>query len=185
VLFPRESVNAHLWPSWTIYPAVIHRLPNLDSRRQQAMIHIAIKMTQQRGGFLRLQAGHGGEICFAVEASLPWHHLRHHATARERALAVFSEMRVWDTEHNNGVLIYLNLADRGVEIVADRGIARPVPAAAWDAICHALKARCAAGAYGPGVIEAVLAVGELLRTHFPLAPGAVRVNEIPDAPLVR
>jgi len=131
------------------------------------------------------EAGHGGEICFAVEASLPWHHLRHHATARERALAVFSEMRVWDTEHNNGVLIYLNLADRGVEIVADRGIARPVPAAAWDAICHALKARCAAGAYGPGVIEAVLAVGELLRTHFPLAPGAVRVNEIPDAPLVR
>ena len=129
------------------------------------------------------EAGHGGEICFAVEASLPWHHLRHHATARERALAVFSEMRVWDTEHNNGVLIYLNLADRGVEIVADRGIARPVPAAAWDAICHALKARCAAGAYGPGVIEAVLAVGELLRTHFPLAPGEVRVNEIPDQPI--
>lgn len=129
------------------------------------------------------EAGHGGEVCFAVEASLPWHDLRHHATARQRALAVFSQMRVWDTEHNNGVLIYLNLADRGVEIVADRGIARRVAAPAWDAICRALEARCAAGDYGPGVIEAVLAVGELLRTHFPLAPGEVRVNEIPNRPI--
>ena len=129
------------------------------------------------------EAGHGGEICFAVEGSLAWHYLRRNAAVRHRAVALFSEMRIWDTEHNNGVLIYLNLADRGVEIVADRGIARPVPAAAWDAICHALKVRCAAGAYGPGVIEAVQAVGELLRTHFPLAPGEVRVNEIPDRPI--
>jgi len=129
------------------------------------------------------EAGHGGEICFAVEGSLPWHLLRRNATARHRALAVFSEMRIWDTEHNNGVLIYLNLADRGVEIVADRGIARQVAPQAWQAICHALKESCAAGDYGPGVIAAVAAVGALLRQHFPLAPGEVRINEIPDQPI--
>jgi uncharacterized membrane protein len=129
------------------------------------------------------EAGHGGEICFAVEGSLAWHYLRRNAAVRHRAVALFSEMRIWDTEHNNGVLIYLNLADRGVEIIADRGIARRVAPQAWQAICQALKERCAAGAYGPGAIEAVRAVGELLRQHFPLAPGEVRVNEIPDQPL--
>ena len=129
------------------------------------------------------EAGHGGEICLAVEGSLPWHLLRSDATVRHRALAVFAKMRVWDTDHNNGVLIYLNLADRGVEIVADRGVARLVDPAAWQAICHALKERCAAGQYGPGAIAAVAAVGELLRQHFPLAPGEVRVNELPDRPI--
>src|SRR5216683_6682192 len=73
MLFPRDSVNGHLWPSWTIYPAVIHRLPNLDGCRQQAMIHIAIKMTQQRGGFLRLQAGHGREKPIAPPIRYPGH----------------------------------------------------------------------------------------------------------------
>jgi hypothetical protein len=132
----------------------------------------------------RAEAGHGGEICFAVEGPLPWHILRRNAAVRHRAVVLFSEMRVWDTEHNNGVLIYLNLADRGVEIVADRGIAHKVAPAAWEAICLALKERCAAGAYRPGAIAAVAAVGELLRQHFPLAPGEVRVNEIPDQPQV-
>lgn len=129
------------------------------------------------------EAGHGGEICFAVEGTLPWHYLRRNAAVRQRALALFAERRIWDTEHNNGVLIYLNLADRGVEIVADRGVARRVDAAAWEAICNALRAACARGQYGPGVIAAVQAVGELLRRHFPLAPGEQRVNEIPDTPI--
>jgi hypothetical protein len=71
MLFPGDSVNAHLGPSWAIYPAVIHGLPNLDGRRQQAMIHIAIKMTQQRGSFLRLQAGHGREKPIAPQFETP------------------------------------------------------------------------------------------------------------------
>jgi len=129
------------------------------------------------------EAGHSGEICFAVEARLPWAMLWRNASARHRALAVFAEHRVWDTEHNNGVLIYLNLADRGVEIVADRGIAHKLAPGAWQQICHAMKEHCRAGAYEAGISEAVQAVGTVLRQHFALAPGEARVNELPDRPL--
>ncbi len=129
------------------------------------------------------EAGHSGEIRFVVEGSLPWAFLRRNAPVRRRALALFSELRVWDTEHNNGVLIYVELADRGVEIVADRGIAKRVEPATWHRICQALKDRCKAGQYEAGAVGAVQEVGALLQCHFPLAPGETRVNELPDRPL--
>jgi uncharacterized membrane protein len=114
---------------------------------------------------------------------LPWAYLRRNAPVRHRALALFSELRIWDTEHNNGVLIYVELADRAVEIVADRGISRRVDSEVWHRICHDLKEQCKAGQFEAGAVAAVREVGELLQREFALAPGQARINELPDRPL--
>jgi uncharacterized membrane protein len=127
---------------------------------------------------------HSGEIRFAVEAALPWSYLRRDAPARERALMVFAKLRVWDTELNNGVLIYVELADHSIEIVADRGIARQVPQTEWDAICAAMREHFRAGRFEPGSIEAIAAVGALLARHFPLAAGERSPDELPDRPAI-
>src|ERR1043165_3359945 len=97
------------------------------------------------------EATHGGQICFAVEASLDVLPLWHDVGACHRALEIFSRLRVWDTEHNNGVLIYLLLADRDVEIVADRGIHAKVGAATWEGICRAMETHFRAGRFEVGV----------------------------------
>jgi len=110
---------------------------------------------------------HGGQICFAVETALDLAPLVRGQAARERALEVFAQLRVWDTEHNNGVLIYLLLADRDVEIVADRGIAARVPAAQWEAICQAMESAFRAGRFEQGALDGIRAVGELLARHYP------------------
>ncbi len=130
------------------------------------------------------ETGHSGEIRFAVESALPWSYLRRDAPARQRAVMVFAKLRVWDTEHNNGVLIYVELADRSVEIVADRGIARHVPQAEWEAICAAMRARFRAGEYEAGVIEGVRRIGALLETFFPLTGGQSNPNELTNRPTV-
>src|SRR5512138_3141019 len=96
---------------------------------------------------------HSGEIRFAVEAALPWSYLKRDAPARQRAAMVFAKLRVWDTEQNNGVLIYVELADRSIEIVADRGIARRVPRAEWDAVCGAMREHFRTGGFEQGTIE--------------------------------
>ena len=127
---------------------------------------------------------HGGEIRFAVEAALPWSYVRRDAPARERATMVFAKLRVWDTEQNNGVLIYVELADRAIELVADRGLARRVTQPEWDAIAHAMRERVAAGDFEGGALAGVRAVGALLTQHFPLAEGERNPNELPDRPAV-
>ena len=128
---------------------------------------------------------HSGEIRVCVEAGLPWSYLRRHASARERAVAMFGKLRVWDTEHNNGVLIYLLLAEHAIEVVADRGLSRHVDDAQWRAIMATMAAAFAAGRFEAGLDQAVDAVDVLLRKHFPLAPGEVNPNELPDEPDVR
>jgi uncharacterized membrane protein len=132
----------------------------------------------------RAEAGHRGEIRFAIEAALPWSYVWRNAPPRERALMMFSKLRVWDTEHNNGVLLYVNLADRAVEVVADRGIASRVPRATWQAICHAARDQFRQWRIEAGAIEAIEAIGAVLAEHFPLAPGESRGNELPDRPVV-
>jgi uncharacterized membrane protein len=102
--------------------------------------------------------------------------------ARERAIEVFSQLRVWDTERNNGVLIYLLLAERDVEIVADRGIDAQVGTAGWASVCHAMEQRLRAGDTEQAVLEAIEQVSALLETYYPA--GAERANELPDAPVV-
>jgi len=127
------------------------------------------------------EAGHAGQVRFAVEHALDLSQLLAGKSARERALEVFSQLRVWDTQHNNGVLIYLLLADRDVEIVADRGVHAHV-GAGWETICGRMQERFTRGEYEAGVVEGVRAVGEHLRRHFPTQrPGR---NELPDQPVV-
>jgi len=125
---------------------------------------------------------HGGELRFVVEAGLPFMDLWREASPRDRAIEIFSNLRVWDTEHNSGVLIYLQLQDRRVEIVADRGIAAKVAQAEWDAICRSMEAAFRSGAYQSGVLEAIGSVGRLLAIHDPASPG--RQNELPDSPVI-
>ena len=130
------------------------------------------------------EAGHSGEIRVCVEAGLPLSYLRRDAVPRERAVMMFAKLRVWDTEHNNGVLIYLLLAEHAIEIVADRGVARHVGGAEWQAIMAAMRAAFQAGAFEAGLNQAVDAVHDLLQRHYPLAPGQVNDNELPNAPYV-
>jgi len=126
---------------------------------------------------------HSGEIRFAIEAALHLPALLRGATPRARAVEVFSQLRVWDTEHNNGVLIYVLLADRAVEIVADRGVAGGrVPQAEWDAVCRLVSQRFAAGEFEQGAVAGIKAVAEVL-ARYPAGPRNGS-NELPDAPVL-
>jgi uncharacterized membrane protein len=125
---------------------------------------------------------HGGEICFVVEAELTTGQLWRELSSRDRAREVFAQRGVWNTEHNNGVLIYVLLADRRVEIVADRGIDARVPAEEWQRICRAMEEQFRGGRFEAGAVEGVRAVAELLARHYP-ASGDGR-NELPDRPVV-
>jgi len=127
---------------------------------------------------------HSGEIRFAVEASLPWSYLWRDAPARARALMMFSKLHVWDTEHNNGVLIYVLLADRSIEIVADRALAARVAPGAWQAIADEMRTLFRADDFGAGALAGVAAVGALLARHFPLGAGQRNPDELPNAPSV-
>jgi uncharacterized membrane protein len=125
---------------------------------------------------------HAGQVRFCVEASLPLAQVFRGLQPRARALQLFGQLGVWDTEHNNGVLVYVLLADRDVEIVADRGINRRVPQEAWDTICRAMEHAFAEGRFEDGAIDGVTAIGELLAQHFPRT--ASGPNELPDTPVV-
>jgi uncharacterized membrane protein len=125
---------------------------------------------------------HGGQLRFAVEVSLPLRELLRGVRSRERAVECFGRLRVWDTEHNSGVLIYLLLADRRVEIVADRGIHGKVGSTAWEAICGEMQQEFARGQFERGVVLGVRAISDLLAAHFP--PSDDRRNELPDKPVV-
>lgn len=134
-------------------------------------IEQAIKASEQR---------HRGELRFAVEGNLHLAHLGH--SPRQRARQAFAHLEVWDTEENTGVLIFVQLVDHRIEIVADRGIAARVDQAEWDAVCRAMETRFREGQYLAGALEAIDAVTRILERHFP-ARGA-NPNELPDRPAV-
>jgi len=127
---------------------------------------------------------HSGEVRICVEAGLPSSYLWRDAPARERAVMLFGKLRVWDTEHNNGVLIYLLLAEHAIEIVADRGINRHVTPAEWAAMAQRMGAAFREGRFEDGLTQALEEMSALLVAHFPLAEGAPDRNELPDAPVV-
>lgn len=129
------------------------------------------------------ETGHDGEIRFAVEAALDTLPLLREQTARERAIEVFSQLGVWDTEHNNGVLIYLLLADHDVEIVADRGIDARVGSEKWEVICRQMETSFRQGQFVSGVTEGIRAIGDHLKEHFPAAREGGQ-NELPDRPVI-
>jgi len=113
------------------------------------------------------ERGHAGEIRFAVEATLSLRKLRQHRDARSRALEVFAHLRVWDTEANTGVLLYLLWAERAIEIVADRGIAALVPTSDWEAVCVQVRDGLRGGDPVAAVIAGIARIGELLRAALP------------------
>ncbi len=123
---------------------------------------------------------HSGEIRLCVEAGLPLSYLWRGAAPRQRAITMFGKLRVWDTEHNNGVLIYLLLADHAIEIVADRGLTRVVPPETWPQLVAGMRDAFRAGRFEEGLAQAVDAVDGLLSAHFPLAAGQGNPNELPD-----
>lgn len=125
---------------------------------------------------------HSGEIRFAVEAALDPIALLNNRSARERAVEVFSQLRVWDTERNNGVLIYLLLADRKVEIIADRGIHRDVGQQGWEKICREMEQAFRQGRFEEGVVTGIKAVASYLVRHYPAS--GVNENELPNQPVV-
>ncbi|MBA4344412.1 MAG: hypothetical protein C0423_19910 [Methylibium sp.] len=127
------------------------------------------------------EARHAGEICVCVEAGLPLSYLWKRLRARDRAVTLFGKLRVWDTEANNGVLIYLLLAEHSIEIVADRGLNALVGPAQWQTIIEGLRTALRAGEFEQGLSQAVASVDEMLQQHFPLAAGEANPNELPDA----
>ena len=152
-------------------------VPGAMGRTYPAAAMKAIEEAVKRG-----EATHRGEIRFAAEAALDGSALLAGQSARERALEVFSLLRVWDTEENNGVLIYLLLADHDVEIVADRGLNGKVSSAEWEAICHRMEREFRRRAFAEGVVAGIEEVSRLLARHFPSRPGDR--NELPDRPAV-
>jgi uncharacterized membrane protein len=128
------------------------------------------------------EAKHEGEVRFVLEAALPMALLAHKVTPRARAIDIFSQLRIWDTEHNSGVLIYLSFADRAVEIVADRGINARSGKAAWERICRMMEQEFRQGRFEDGAVAGIRAVAEELAQHFP-SQGEKR-NELPDKPVM-
>lgn len=124
---------------------------------------------------------HAGEVCFAVESALPLRAVLAGVSARERAAEVFAQLRVWDTEANNGVLLYLLLADHRIEIVADRGYDGRVAAEQWHEVCAGIEARMRAGEPEAAVLYGIEALSTLVATHFPRTASEDR-NELPDRP---
>ena len=128
------------------------------------------------------ESRHSGQVRVAVENALDLHALLRGESARERAIEVFAALRVWDTEHNNGVLIYLLLADHDVEIIADRGIHERVGSHAWEKVCREMEAAFREGRFEEGVLGGIGRASRFLETHFPRqVPGP---NELPDRPVV-
>ena len=161
---------------------VKHRLFDEDDARRllgkDALARVEARVAES-------EKRHSGEIRVVVEAGLPLSYLRRGASARERAVAMFAKLGVWDTECNNGVLIYLLIAERAIEIVADRGLNRVVSPAEWADIAASMQSAFQAGDFEAGLLRAVDAVDALLVRHFAVRSGDVDVNELPDAPIVR
>lgn len=125
---------------------------------------------------------HGGELRFVVEGSISFTALRNEQTPQQRALEVFSFIRMWDTQERNGVLIYLLLADQAVEIIADRGVHAHVGSEGWTAICQQMESHLRTADYKNGVIVGIQAVNQLLSTYYPRSHE--QVNELPNAPVI-
>ena len=134
---------------------------------------------------------HSGQVRVCVEAGLPlsylwryaWHGESLKAVLRQRALMLFSKLRIWDTAQNNGVLIYLSLAERRIEVVADRGLSQHVGAVQWQELVSHLGSALQAGRFEQGLALALAEVSTLLEHHFPVLPGTAHANEIPDSVL--
>jgi len=162
-----------------LYRILKHRLWD-ETDAQRVLPLAALDRLQQRVAVS--EALHSGEIRICVEASLPMSYLWRDAPARERAVAMFGKLRVWDTELNNGVLIYLLLAEHRIELVADRALNRHTDPAKWQSLMESMSEAFRKRDYESGLAKAIDGISALLTQHFPSTPGMVRANELPDQP---
>ncbi len=131
------------------------------------------------------EARHSGEIRICIEAGLPMSYLWRDASPRERAIAMFGKLRVWDTQHNNGVLIYVLLAERAIEIVADRAVSVPANSAFWQDSVNQLSAHLQRGDFERGLTQALEDISALLVQHFPVDANSANLNELSNRPDLR
>lgn len=158
--------------------------------RHVAVPHWLVRRSLSAADVMKIQKAiresethHLAELAFVVEGGLPLAHLFAPKPARTRAEELFASLRVWDTEHNSGVLVYVQLVDHRIEIVADRGIAARVAQVEWDAICRAMEAAFREGRFAEGALHAIGRCTALLAAHFP-SDGRRNPNELPDRPVV-
>lgn len=152
------------------------------SRSQMRKAFPATALAAIEGEIQQSERAHGGEIRFAIEAALEPNDVRAGKTPRARALEAFASLGVWDTAANNGVLIFVLLADRSVEIVADRGYNGWVEPQQWASICAAMQRHFAAGRFQEGAVEGIRRVGAIVTEHFPWQPGTRNDDELPNRP---
>ncbi|HJQ63283.1 MAG TPA: TPM domain-containing protein [Burkholderiales bacterium] len=152
------------------------------TRRAVTRMFPAAAMKAIEDAIRESERSHDGELRFAVEGGLKLWLLLHERTPRARANEIFSQLRVWDTEHNSGVLIYVQAVDRHIEIIADRGISAKVEQRQWEAIAGRMQTQFRAQRYAAGVIEGMREITVLLARHFP--PTGANPDELPDAPVI-
>jgi len=152
------------------------------TRRELGRAFPASTLTAIEDAVAASELTHSAEIRFALEGSLEPGAIRHGKTPRARALEVFTALGVWDTEANNGVLIYVLLADQDVEIVADRGFNGRVSADEWSEVCHSMERLFGSGKFAAGALAGVRQVGEILARQFPPLPGGRDEDELPNRP---
>jgi uncharacterized membrane protein len=152
--------------------------------------HVDVRRAFPKAALARIEAliadgetRHRGQLRFAVEPALPIARVCRGVTPRERALEAFGLMRIWDTEENCGVLVYLLLADRDVEIVADRGVHELAGSESWEGVCRKMEAAFREGRFAEGVESGLAEINALLTRHYPRIerPGA---NELPNQPVI-
>lgn len=168
---------------------VFQRLARLV-RHRWAELHLrktlpahTLKELEQR--IAQSELGHTGQVRICVEAGLPWSYIWRDATARERAISLFGKLRVWDTEHNNGALIYLLLADHAIEIVADRALDRTMSAEQWQTLISDMQTAFQGGHFHIGLTAALERVSAQLQTHFPRRTTDAVSDSLPDAPVLK
>ncbi len=176
MLHKTKTLLRHLW------------LDASDARR--AIPHDMLERLTQR--VAASESRHTGQIRIYVEAALPMSYLWRlgknsalKALIRQRAVMLFGKLRVWDTAHNNGVLVYLLLAEQAIEIVADRGLSQHISDVQWQAMVARMSANFAQQRFEDGLTQALEEVSSALVSYFPMATGATQINEMPDEPIVR
>ena len=152
------------------------------SRRKAKRLFPPAVLTEIEQAVKASEGAHSAELRFVIEAALSPVLLRNNLTAKQRALEIFAEFGVWDTEQNNGVLIYLLLADHAIEIVADRGINRIIGASGWEAICREMQEHFRRARYREGALAGIARISAILKEHFP-REGADQ-NELPNHPVI-
>ena len=141
--------------------------------------------TRMQGRIAASETRHTGQLRIYVESSLPLSYLSRNAAARERAITLFGKLRVWDTENNNGVLIYLLMAEHAIEVVADRGLNQHVSPKRWAEMISRMRIPLQAGQWEEGLMLALDEVSAQLEALYPARPGTTSSNELPDAPIIR